>query len=162
MVFSSRKIIGIRKLHYFLEGGWGVIVSVGWKVGSEVSGAWCCYWDVEGWNNTGSVVTRSRKQPWHRKDIILYIPNYVPLNLTSCNAWQMCRIIQPHMVYVSACVRVCAPSIYIFTLSHEERLRWSRCSVLAFSTQVRGFKPSRSRRIFRTKKSSTSLPPEGK
>ena len=30
----------------------------------------------------------------------------------------------------------------------NERLRWSRGSVLAFSTQVRGFKPGRSRRIF--------------
>ena len=29
-----------------------------------------------------------------------------------------------------------------------KRLRWSRGSVLAFGTQVRGFKPSRSRRIF--------------
>ena len=32
------------------------------------------------------------------------------------------------------------------------RLRWSRGSVLAFSTQVRGFKPGRIRRIFRAKK----------
>ena len=32
------------------------------------------------------------------------------------------------------------------------RLRWSRGSVLAFSTQVRGFKPGRSRRIFKAKK----------
>jgi len=32
------------------------------------------------------------------------------------------------------------------------RLRWSRSSVLAFSTQVCGFKPCRSRRIFRAKK----------
>ena len=32
------------------------------------------------------------------------------------------------------------------------RLRWSRGSVLAFSTQVRGFKPGRSRQIFRVKK----------
>jgi len=31
-------------------------------------------------------------------------------------------------------------------------LRWSRGSVLAFSTQVCGFKPGRSRRIFRAKK----------
>ena len=31
----------------------------------------------------------------------------------------------------------------------DYRLRWSRGSVLAFSTQVRGFKPGRSRRIFR-------------
>ena len=29
-----------------------------------------------------------------------------------------------------------------------KRLRWSRSSVVAFSTQVRGFKPGRSRRIF--------------
>ena len=28
------------------------------------------------------------------------------------------------------------------------RLRWSRGSVLAFGTQVRGFEPGRSRRIF--------------
>ena len=34
----------------------------------------------------------------------------------------------------------------------DERLRWSRGSVLAFSTEVRGFKPGRSRRIFRAKK----------
>jgi len=35
-------------------------------------------------------------------------------------------------------------------------------SVLAFGTQVRGFKPGRSRRIFRAKKSSQRLPSEGK
>ena len=33
-----------------------------------------------------------------------------------------------------------------------ERLRWSRGSVSAFSTQVRGFKPGRSRRIFKDEK----------
>ena len=33
-----------------------------------------------------------------------------------------------------------------------QRLRWSRGSVLAVSTQIRGFKPGRSRRIFRAKK----------
>ena len=32
------------------------------------------------------------------------------------------------------------------------RLRWSRGSVLAFGTQVRGFKPDRSRRIFQSEK----------
>jgi hypothetical protein len=42
------------------------------------------------------------------------------------------------------------------------RLRWSRCRVLAFGTQVRVFKPGRSRRIFRAKKSSARLPSEGK
>ena len=36
--------------------------------------------------------------------------------------------------------------------SKFKRLRWSRGSVLAFGTQVRGFKPGRSRRIFRGEK----------
>ena len=42
----------------------------------------------------------------------------------------------------------------IMKLLHIEidRLRWSRGSVLAFGTQVRGFKPDRSRRIFKGKK----------
>ena len=40
----------------------------------------------------------------------------------------------------------------------DNKLRLSRDSVLAFSTQVRGFKPGRSRRIFRAKKSSARLP----
>jgi len=39
---------------------------------------------------------------------------------------------------------------YIFT--HYKRLRRSRGSMLAFGTQVRGFAPGRSRRIFRAKK----------
>jgi hypothetical protein len=34
----------------------------------------------------------------------------------------------------------------------EKRLRWSRGSLLAFSTQVRGFKRGRSRRIFKGEK----------
>ena len=40
------------------------------------------------------------------------------------------------------------------------RLRCSRGSVLAFGTQVRGFKPGRSRRIFGMKKSLARLPSE--
>ena len=43
-----------------------------------------------------------------------------------------------------------------------ERLRWSRGSVLAFGTLVRGFTPCRSRRIFRGIKPSAHLPSEGK
>jgi len=41
--------------------------------------------------------------------------------------------------------------IYL-TIIGRERLRWSRGSVLAFSTQVRGFKPGRNRRIFKGRK----------
>ena len=39
-------------------------------------------------------------------------------------------------------------------------LRWSRGSVLALSTQVRGFKPGRSRRIFKDEE-ILSTPPFG-
>ena len=39
-----------------------------------------------------------------------------------------------------------------FTNMSTEWLRWSKGSVLAFGTQVRGFKPGRSRRIFKGKK----------
>ena len=48
-------------------------------------------------------------------------------------------------------------------MEYEKRLRWSRGSVLAFSTQVSGFKHGRSLRIFRgEKKSSAHLSSEGK
>jgi hypothetical protein len=42
---------------------------------------------------------------------------------------------------------------YVST-SAAKRLLWSRDSVLAFGTQVRGFAPGRSRWIFRAKKNS--------
>jgi hypothetical protein len=44
--------------------------------------------------------------------------------------------------------RRCTATIYVDT----QRRRWSRGSVLAFGTQIRGFAPGRSRRIFRAKK----------
>jgi len=41
----------------------------------------------------------------------------------------------------------------MYTKNHIQHLyRWSRGSVLAFSTQVRGFKPSRSHQIFKGEK----------
>ena len=42
--------------------------------------------------------------------------------------------------------------IIFFSHCLVKRLRWSRASVLAFGTQVRGFKPGRSRRIFMAEK----------
>jgi hypothetical protein len=39
-----------------------------------------------------------------------------------------------------------------YKLHTSQRLRWSRGCVLAFGTQVRGFKPGRSRRIFQGEK----------
>jgi len=54
--------------------------------------------------------------------------------------------------------QLCSPSIGAVTENYVQEirsvyllfdnLRWSRGNVLAFSTQVRGFKPGRSRRIF--------------
>ena len=52
--------------------------------------------------------------------------------------------------------------LFLGALKNMNRLRWSRGSVLAFSTQVRGFKPGRRRLIFRVRKSSARLPSEGK
>ena len=49
-------------------------------------------------------------------------------------------------------------SVYISDSQNYKRLRWSGGSVLAFGSQVRGFKPGRNRRIFRAKKSSVRLP----
>ena len=46
---------------------------------------------------------------------------------------------------------LCDGNIFPFEL-YLMRLRWSRCSVLAFSTAVRQFKPGRSRRIFQGEK----------
>jgi len=46
----------------------------------------------------------------------------------------------------------CVTNCILCTVSIRSRLRWSRGSVLAFNTQVRGFKPSRSRRIFKGEK----------
>ena len=43
-------------------------------------------------------------------------------------------------------IKVCVERGYI------KRIRWSRGSVLAFGTQVHGFKPGRSRRIFQGEK----------
>ena len=39
--------------------------------------------------------------------------------------------------------------IILTCIANYNRLRWSRGSVLAFGTQVRGFKPGRNRRIFK-------------
>jgi hypothetical protein len=62
----------------------------------------------------------------------------------------------PPICLLSGQVRIQNLSIwhwkYLYNIKNE-RLRWSRGSVLAFGTQVRGFKPGRSRQIFRAKKS---------
>jgi hypothetical protein len=49
-----------------------------------------------------------------------------------------------------------------FSKSHKRGFGGLVVSILASSTQVRGFTPGRSLRIFRAKKSSACLPSEGK
>jgi hypothetical protein len=46
--------------------------------------------------------------------------------------------------------------IFLLRYGYVHRLRWSRCSVLVFSTQVRGFKLGRRRRIFKGDKILTT------
>jgi hypothetical protein len=50
-------------------------------------------------------------------------------------------------------VKILFSAIFVTPISKpkSERLRWSRGNMLAFGTQVRGFAPGRSRRIFRAK-----------
>ena len=65
-----------------------------------------------------------------------------------------------YVVLCIFCVCMCAvllppggyPIAVKYIVYHIDRLRWSRGSVLAFGTQVRGFKPGRSRRIFKGEK----------
>ena len=47
---------------------------------------------------------------------------------------------------------MCCLCSFFFSLGPQDRLRWSRGSVLAFSIQVRGYKSGRSHRIFMAKK----------
>ena len=90
----------------------------------------------------------------------------IPLAITGS-----CRIHRPvhvcpaahNSVHSKLIVTLCHKKLNTVSIRQEERFRWSRSSVLAFSTLVRGFKPGRNRRIFKGgKKSSARLPSEGK
>ena len=48
-------------------------------------------------------------------------------------------------------------SVHLVLYKGNARLRWSRGSVLAFGTKVRGFEPGRSRRIFQGEKNPQHL-----
>ena len=57
-----------------------------------------------------------------------------------------------HPLLTASCIKtIKAPQTFAF-ICNDKRLRWSKVSVLAFITQVCGFKPGRSLRIFRPKK----------
>jgi hypothetical protein len=53
---------------------------------------------------------------------------------------------------INVCMYVRTYICIMYVYMYVYRLRWSRGSMLAFSTQVHGFKPIGSRRIFRAKK----------
>ena len=82
-----------------------------------------------------------------------------PLGSRNCEPyrqWHICVTLGFHLEVGENC------SLLGHHIVVVQRLRWSRGSVLAFDTQVRGFKPGRSSRIFQGKKSSARLPSEGK
>ena len=80
--------------------------------------------------------------------IVGYVPKFIPLA-----EWLWFDRMPVHVGFVVEKVapgqifQVCPVSI-----TPPKRLRWSRGSVLAFGTQLRGFKPGRSRRIFQGEK----------
>ena len=63
---------------------------------------------------------------------------------------------------ITLLILACELLMMLYTLYSVKQLQWSRGSMLAFGTQVHGFAPGRSRRIFRAKKSSARLSSEGK
>ena len=71
----------------------------------------------------------------------------------SC-AWYLCihalesARVCVHMHAVPSLSESCSRTLCLSVCQYSRRLRWSRGSVLAFGTQVRGFEPGRSRRIF--------------
>jgi len=88
---------------------------------------------------TTSCRLRYMIQHKHR-DPIHFAPRYAPQTLT-------------HRATNEQFPLPTATTIIWLCINRISRLPWPRSSVLAFGTQVRGFAPSRSRRIFRAKKS---------
>jgi hypothetical protein len=88
---------------------------------------------------------RSTEKKNHRKGIFNQNENLRPIlnlnvySITNCHNF-------------SALLYVRCMSRFRDLFQYTERLRWYRDSVLAFGTQVRGFKPGRSRRIFKGEK----------
>ena len=74
-----------------------------------------------------------------RMNVSMY--RYVRMYVSKCSCMYLCTCV----MYVYICT-------YIYVYIYIYRLRWSRGSVRAFGTQVRGFKPGRSRRIFKVEK----------
>jgi ABC-type bacteriocin/lantibiotic exporter with double-glycine peptidase domain len=65
---------------------------------------------------------------------------------------QLSRNIQEKILCENRTHRVTSNSFrWTYISKWEPKLRWSRGSLLAFGTQVRGFAPGRSRQIFRAK-----------
>jgi len=112
---------------------------------------------------------RVRRGGWYRQFVVLWS--------VFCVGGIYSRIGSPNNSYVYFCdmflifaacllffrIRVCfvGCALHRWIVDYWILCR-SRGSVLAFSTQVCGFKPGRSLRIFRAKKFSARLPSEGK
>ena len=98
------------------------------------------------WGRKASLLTHTVPHPNH------HCQNFRP----HFEAWFYCV---KKMPYSHICVHILAN---LCMCIYVNGFVWSRGSVLACGTQVHGFKPGRSRRIFRAKKSSSRLPSEGK
>ena len=87
--------------------------------------------------------------------------NFLQFSLSVAGFWPLGTGFSPMPVHVGFLVdKIALGRFYVRVLQFfpvsikQPRLRWSRDSVLAFITQVCGFKPGRGRPIFRAKKSS--------
>ena len=106
------------------------LIIVQWRTGSWESHRRLrrTWWWVKSWN----------VKPF----LIILLPTFQSLTLKADRWCGMCAI-------SCRCHRFLTSHINMtFVLFCIKRLRWSRGSVLAFGTQVRVFKPERSRRIF--------------
>ena len=77
---------------------------------------------------------------------IMHVKNALLKSVYHIKESSTCSLLTVETGYVYCPVRT------VKIQSRPERLRWSRGNVLAFSTQVRGLKPGRSRRIFKGEK----------
>jgi len=135
-----------------------------WPVNVEVESRIPVTWDTTlgRWAtslNTGINKWHKLEQFWTERCTItpnLNLPFKVSIIRTSLAETECCTLKLTQHVFIYSFI--CNYS----AISLLRRLRRSRGSVLAISTQVCGLKPGRIRRIFRAKKSSARLPSEGK
>jgi hypothetical protein len=91
--------------------------------------------------------------------LCIQVDYLICFSLTDMNFLHFCHISgRPQCHSEAADIFQANKKLNILVLVYSShRLRWSRGSVLAFGTQVRGFKPGRSLRIFKGEKILSTL-----